>query len=98
MAKVSLKVNVGGRTYPLTVNEGEEQRVLKAAEEINKAIKLLQESYAVKDMQDLLAMSSLQLATRQGAVSATSPTSSPADYSVIESELDALSKELDSLE
>jgi cell division protein ZapA len=96
MAKVSLKVNVGGRTYPLTVNEGEEQRVLKAAEEINKAIKLLQESYAVKDMQDLLAMSSLQLATRQGAVSATSPSST--DYSVIESELDALSKELDSLD
>jgi cell division protein ZapA (FtsZ GTPase activity inhibitor) len=54
MAKVSLKVNVGGRTYPLTVNEGEEKRVLKAAEEINKAIKMLQDSYAVKDMQDHL--------------------------------------------
>jgi cell division protein ZapA len=96
MAKVSLKINVGGRTYPLTVNEGEEQRVLNAAEEINKAIKMLQENYAVKDMQDLLAMSSLQLATRQGASSST-PTSAPADYSRIESELDALNKELDSL-
>jgi len=98
MAKVSLKVNVAGRTYPLTVNEGEEQRVLKAAEEINKAIKMLQDSYAVKDMQDLLAMSSLQLATRQGNAPTASPSSAPADYSTIESELDALSKELDSLD
>jgi len=54
MGKISLKVNVGGRTYPLTVNEEEQQRVLKAAEDINKAIKMLQENYAVKDMQDLL--------------------------------------------
>ena len=98
MAKVSLKVNVGGRTYPLTVNEGEEQRVLKAAEEINKAVKMLQDSYAVKDMQDLLAMSSLQLATRQSAASTASPSSAPADYSAIESELDALSKEFNSLD
>ncbi len=97
MAKVSLKVSVGGRTYPLTVNEGEEQRVLHAADEINKAIKMLQENYAVKDMQDLLAMSSLQLATRQGATS-SSPSSAPADYSGIESELEALKKELDSLD
>jgi cell division protein ZapA len=97
MAKVSLKINVGGRTYPLTVNEGEEQRVLNAAEEINKAIKMLQENYAVKDMQDLLAMSSLQLATRQASTSSV-PTSAPADYSGIESELDALKKELDSLD
>jgi cell division protein ZapA (FtsZ GTPase activity inhibitor) len=96
MAKLSLKVNVGGRTYPLTVSEGEEHRVLKAVEEINKAIKMLQESYAVKDMQDLLAMSSLQLATRQASVTATSSTT--VDYTQIESALDALSKELDSLE
>ena len=97
MAKLSLKVNVGGRTYPLSVNEGEEQRVLNAAEDINKSIKMLQENYAVKDMQDLLAMSSLQLASRQSSVSSVSNTAS-ADYSKIESELDALNKELDSLD
>jgi cell division protein ZapA (FtsZ GTPase activity inhibitor) len=97
MAKLSLKVNVGGRTYPLSVNEGEEQRVLNAAEDINKSIKMLQENYAVKDMQDLLAMSSLQLSSRQSSVSSVSNTAS-ADYSKIESELDALNKELDSLD
>ena len=64
MGKLSLKVVVAGRTYPLTLNEGEQEKVLKAADDINKAIKLLQDSYAVKDMQDLLAMTALQLATK----------------------------------
>ena len=40
MGKLSLKVVVAGRTYLLTLNEGEEDKVLKAAEDINKAIKL----------------------------------------------------------
>ncbi len=96
MAKVSLKVNIAGRTYPLTVNEVEEQRVLKAAEEINKAVKMLQENYAVKDMQDLLAMSALQLTSRN-ATSQT-PATTPADYSQIESSLQQLSNELDDLD
>ena len=38
MGKISLKVEIAGRTYPLTVQEGEEKKVLKAAEDINKAI------------------------------------------------------------
>ena len=62
--KIALKIIVAGRTYPLTVNQSEQQKVLKAADDINRAIKLLQESYAVKDMQDLLAMTALQLATK----------------------------------
>ena len=91
MAKLSLKVVVAGRTYPLSVNENEQEKVLKAAADINKAIKLLQENYAVKDMQDLLAMTALQLATKDGR-----PASAPAaDYSEIEEELKKLSSELD---
>jgi cell division protein ZapA len=62
--KIALKIIVAGRTYPLTVNSSEQQKVLKAADDINRAIKLLQQSYAVKDMQDLLAMTALQLATK----------------------------------
>ena len=91
MAKLSLKVVVAGRTYPLSVTESEEKRVLKAAEDINKSIKLLQKNYAVKDMQDLLAMTALQLASKgsQGTES-TEP-----DFSKIEEKLETLSKALD---
>ena len=69
MSKLSLKITLAGRTYPLTVNEGEDENILKAADDINRAIKLLQENYAVKDMQDLLAMTALQLATKSVAPS-----------------------------
>lgn len=61
MAKLSLKVVVAGRTYPLSVEESEKEAVLNAAEDINRRVQLLQENYAVKDMQDLLAMTALQL-------------------------------------
>lgn len=93
MSKLSIKVVVAGRTYPLTVNENEQEKVLKSAEDINKAIKLLQDNYAVKDMQDLLAMTALQLASKSS--SKVEKSTEEADYSSIESELDKLSKEFD---
>lgn len=96
MGKLSLKVVVAGRTYPLTLNEGEQEKVLKAADDINKAIKLLQDSYAVKDMQDLLAMTALQLATKPKTQGKTVPQEP--DYSAIEKELEGLSDELEGLE
>lgn len=92
MAKLSLKVVVAGRTYPLSVTESEEKRVLQAAEDINKSIKLLQKNYAVKDMQDLLAMTALQLASKgtKGSDTVAEP-----DFSDIEEKLESLSKSLD---
>lgn len=99
MGKLSLKVVVAGRSYPLTVNEGEEQKVLKAAEDINRAIKLLQENYAVRDMQDLLAMTALQLATKTtGSMQTTVvETVKEADYTQVENALSALLKEIEDL-
>lgn len=96
MAKLSLKVVVAGRTYPLSVNEDEQEKVMKAAEDINKAIKLLQDNYAVKDMQDLLAMTALQLASKSDGKSPSAVDSS--DLSDIEKKLSSLSDELDGLE
>jgi len=65
MEKISLKVIIAGRTYPLTIKKDEESAILAAAEKINSNIKKLQGSYAVKDMQDLLAMTALQLALQK---------------------------------
>lgn len=62
MEKISLKVIIAGRTYPLTIRKDEESAIVAASEKINSNIKKLQGSYAVKDMQDLLAMTALQLA------------------------------------
>jgi len=96
MEKKSLSLVVAGRTYPLTVSEGEQERVLSAAEDINKAIQILRENYAVKDMQDLLAMAALQMATKaKSGLVETVPLKM--DYSEIEHSLDELNSELDEL-
>ena len=95
MAKLSVKVVVAGRTYPLSVSESEEKKVLKAAEDINKAIKLLQDNYAVKDMQDLLAMTALQLASKGDNQKSGDVDSS--NVSDIEDMLESLSNELHEL-
>lgn len=67
MEKISLKVIIAGRTYPLTIKKEEESAIVAASEKINLNIKKLQGSYAVKDMQDLLAMTALQLALQKPA-------------------------------
>ena len=50
MGKLSLKVVVAGRTYPLTVNEGEEAKVLKSADDINRLRKAVNETKTEKDL------------------------------------------------
>ena len=60
---LSIKVTIGGRTYPLTIDRSEEETIRKAADAINKNIKDLQSNYAVRDMQDLMAMTTLQFST-----------------------------------
>ncbi|MBI2259091.1 MAG: cell division protein ZapA [Flavobacteriia bacterium] len=86
--KISFKVIVAGRTYPLYVQENEVEKIQKAADDINKSIQLLQDNYAVKDIQDLLAMTALQLASKSSKQDVT-------DYSEIESNLQQILNELD---
>lgn len=92
MSKESIKVVVAGRTYPLTVTEVEKVRVLQAAEDINRSIQKLQENYAVKDMQDLLSMTALQMATK---FANTQPKAEPTDFSAIENALEQLANSFD---
>lgn len=94
--KISIKVVVAGRTYPLTVFQGEEEKIYKAADDINKSIKLLKESYAVKDVQDLLAMTALQLSAKSESKKTTNtPIESNVDSS--NQELSEIGNRLESL-
>lgn len=81
MDKTSLKIIIAGRTYPLTIKKEEEAAINAAAEKINSNIKKLQGSYAVKDMQDLLAMTALQLAVQSNSTGDSKPDSSQPDFS-----------------
>lgn len=63
MANLSIKVNIAGRIYPLTIDSREENGLKNAADDLAKRLKAFEQSYAVRDKQDLLAMCALQYAT-----------------------------------
>ena len=97
MSKVSLKIIIAGRTYPLNVPVSDEEKVTKAAADINKAVEMLRKNYAVNDNQDLIAMSALQLLAK--ASSENVPVAqTPIDYSKIEEALENLSSDLDEIQ
>lgn len=63
MGELSVKVAIANRSYPLRIQKEEEQDILNAAQQINKRMKEIEDNYAVKDKQDLLAMCALQMLT-----------------------------------
>ena len=63
--KLKINVVIAGRTYPLSVNNtNEEEGMRKAVNSINKLISLYEQNYAVSDKQDVLAMCALQFASK----------------------------------
>ena len=65
MSEQSIKVNIAGRHYPITVKGDEEKSIRDAEKKINEGIEKLRSRYSVTDKQDLLAMVSLQLIAQQ---------------------------------
>ncbi len=58
--KLKIKLSIGDRVYPLTIRPEQEEGLRKAAKRINEVIKKFEQDYAVRDKQDVLAMSALQ--------------------------------------
>jgi cell division protein ZapA (FtsZ GTPase activity inhibitor) len=58
--KLSIKVNVADRYYPLKVERENEEKIRKAARMINEKVLQYKQRYSDKDVQDFLAMASLQ--------------------------------------
>jgi len=58
--KLSIRVNVADRYYPLKVEREDEERIRKAARMINEKVQQYKLRYTDKDVQDFLAMASLQ--------------------------------------
>ncbi len=61
---LKIKVSIADRVYPLTIKPEEEEQIRSAAKTIDGILKKYEEGFAVRDKQDLLAMCSLQLASR----------------------------------
>jgi len=62
--KLKIKLSIADRVYPLTIPIEQEEGLRKAAKEIDAMIKQFEQSYAVRDKQDVLAMCALQFASQ----------------------------------
>ncbi len=58
--KLSIRVNVADRYYPLKVEPENEEKIRKAARMINEKVLQYKQHYSDKDVQDYLAMAALQ--------------------------------------
>ena len=62
--KLKIKISIADRVYPLTVEPSQEEGLRSASKKIDLMIKQFEESYAVRDKQDVLAMCALQFASQ----------------------------------
>jgi cell division protein ZapA len=58
--KLSIRINIADRYYPLKIDRNDEEKIRKAARTINEKVLLYKQKYGDKDTQDFLAMAALQ--------------------------------------
>ncbi len=58
--KLSIRVNIADRFYPLRIDRKDEERIRLAAKLINEKVLQYKQRYSDKDVQDFLAMATLQ--------------------------------------
>jgi len=62
--KLSIKVNLVDRYYPLKIERKDEETIRKASKMINERVTQYKQRYTDKDTQDFLAMAALQFAIK----------------------------------
>jgi len=62
--KLKIKISIADRVYPLTIDPSREEGLRKAAKSIQDMIKQLEQSYAVRDKQVVIAMCALHFEAR----------------------------------
>lgn len=62
--KLSIRVNVAERFYPLKISRSDEEKIRRAARMINEKVLQYKQRYTDKDLQDFLAMAALQFVIR----------------------------------
>jgi cell division protein ZapA (FtsZ GTPase activity inhibitor) len=62
--KLSIRVNIADRHYPLKIEREDEEKIRKAAKMINDKVFQYRSKYTDKDIQDFLAMAALQFVIR----------------------------------
>ncbi len=87
--KLSIRINIADRYYPLKIERTDEEKIRKAAKLINDKVLQYKQKYVDKDIQDFLAMAALQYVIR------VLDTENRNDLSPITGEIRELNDELD---
>ena len=64
MDKLSIKLHVANRIYPMKIERKSEEFIRNAIKTIEERLKFYEENYAIKDKQDLLAMCLIEYASK----------------------------------
>lgn len=88
MATRRITVKIGGKEYPMTIKQNDEEKYRRAAKEINKLITAYKASY-VAEPEDYLAMAAIQVAVGKVTLEMDRSLSNQLE------ELDALNREID---
>ena len=87
-----IKLNIGNRIYPLSVDPKQEEVLRKASKKINEMINDYESKYAVKDKQDSLAMCALQVLSQSNLFT----NSDDVNSSEIENKIEEIKNLIDS--
>ena len=88
--KLSIKVNIAERYYPLKIVSTDEEKIRRAARLINEKVLQYKQKYTDKDAQDFIAMAALQFVIQNIDIE------KKADTSPFEESLKELNDELES--
>ena len=64
MDKLSIKLNIASRIYPMKIERESEEDIRNAVKSIEERLKFYEDNYAIKDKQDLLAMCLIEYASK----------------------------------
>ena len=64
MDKLSIKLHIANRIYPMNIERKSEEYIRNAVKKIEGRLKFYEDNYAIKDKQDLLAMCLIEYASK----------------------------------
>ena len=64
MDKLSIKLNIANRFYPMKIDRSSEEVIRNSVKKIDNRLKFYEDNYEIKDKQDLLAMCLIEYASK----------------------------------
>ncbi len=64
MDKLSIKLHIANRIYPMKIDRDSEEYIRNSVRKIEERLKFYEDNYAIKDKQDLLAMCLIEYASK----------------------------------